>query len=138
MRHPRYFSIMLFFSLALLFACFHRANAETPGQSATNPSATEIDPVSTEMTTPQNPSESASQQKLKTDQTPQPVTPKKSEERFGPQVDPCFTVHVEGDTWLDQVHGFVQDNTCEPSVWFDTFFVKDHILLDPRPARSSY
>jgi len=35
---------------------------------------------------------------------------------------------------MDQVHDFVQDNTCEPAVWFDTFFVKDHILLDIRPA----
>ena len=35
---------------------------------------------------------------------------------------------------MDQVHGFVQDNTCEPAVWFDTFFVKDHVLLDVRPA----
>jgi hypothetical protein len=32
------------------------------------------------------------------------------------------------------VHDFVQDNTCEPAVWFDTFFVKDHVLLDVRPA----
>jgi len=35
---------------------------------------------------------------------------------------------------MDQVHNFVQDNTCEPAVWFDTFFVKDHILLTPRPG----
>ena len=35
---------------------------------------------------------------------------------------------------MDQVHSFVQDNTCEPAVWFDTFFVKDHVLLDVRPA----
>ncbi|MHB8845718.1 MAG: hypothetical protein ACYC7L_13345 [Nitrospirota bacterium] len=35
---------------------------------------------------------------------------------------------------MDQVHGFVQDNTCEPAVWFDTFFVKDHVLLDLRPG----
>lgn len=54
--------------------------------------------------------------------------------KIGPQVDPCFTVDVAGDTWLDQVHGFVQDNTCEPAVWFDTFFVKDHVLLNVRPA----
>jgi hypothetical protein len=134
MTHPRHSSITLFFSLVLLFAGFHGASAETPGQPGTNPTATEIDSVSAETTTPQNPSESAAQQKLKTDQTPQPVTPPVCEERCGPQVDPCFTVNVEGDTWLDQVHGFVQDKTCEPAVWFDTFFEKDHVLLAVRPA----
>ena len=35
---------------------------------------------------------------------------------------------------MDQVHAFVQDNTCEPALWFDTFFVKDHVLLDLRPG----
>lgn len=134
MRHPRYFSITLFFSLVLLFAGFHGASAETPGQPGTNSTATDIDEVSAETTTRQNAPAPAAHQELKTDQTPQPAAPKESEERFGPQVDPCFTVKVEGDNWLDQVHGFVQDNTCEPSVWFDTFFVKDHVLLDVRPA----
>jgi hypothetical protein len=134
MTYPRYSSITLFFILVLLFSGFHGASAETPGQSGTNPIAMDSDLVSTDTTTQQNPSAPAEQQQLKTDQTPQPVTQTKSEERFGPQVDPCFTVHVEGDTWLDQVHGFVQDNTCEPAVWFDTFFVKDHVLLDVRPA----
>jgi hypothetical protein len=41
---------------------------------------------------------------------------------------------VAGNTWLDQVHDYVQDNTCEPAVWFDAFFVKDHILLNLRPG----
>ena len=35
---------------------------------------------------------------------------------------------------MDQVHAFVQDSTCEPAVWFDTFFVTDHNLLDLRPG----
>jgi hypothetical protein len=91
--------------------------------------------VSTETTTQQAPSSPpAAQQEPKTDQAPQPAAQTETAERLGPQVDPCFTVRVEGDNWLDQVHGFVQDNTCEPAVWFDSFFVKDHVLLDLRPG----
>ncbi len=134
MRHPRYSSILLFFSLVLLFTGFHGASAETPGQLGTHPTTTDSDLASTESTTLQPPPAPAAPQKLTTDQAPQPPTPTISEERFGPQVNPCFTAIVKGDNWLDQVHDFVQDNTCEPAVWFDTFFVKDHVLLDVRPA----
>jgi hypothetical protein len=126
--------IPLFFSLILIFAGFHGASAETLEQPGTNSTTTDSDPLSTETYTQQRPSSPAAQQDPKTDQAPQPVAPTENTERFGPQVDPCFTVTVEGDTWMDQVHGFVQDNTCEPAVWFDTFFVRDHVLLDVRPA----
>jgi len=81
--------------------------------------------------TPETP---AASQKPKTGQSSKPARQKVIGSPLGPQVDPCFTVRVSGDTWLDQVHGFVQDNTCEPAVWFDTFFVKDHVLLDLRPG----
>jgi len=133
-RPPRFFSITLFFSLILLFAGLHGANAETPGQPGTHSTAAESDTVSTETTTAQTTPSPAAQQELKTGQTPKPETQTKTAERLGPQVDPCFTAEVAGDNWMDQVHGFVQDNTCEPAVWFDTFFVKDHVLLDPRPG----
>jgi hypothetical protein len=136
-RHPRYSSIILFFSLTLLFIFFagpHCAIAETPGQPGTKPTTTVSDPVSAETTTRQGPSLPAAQQAPKTGQAPQPPVQTKTAEQFGPQVDPCYTVRVAGDNWLDQVHGYVQDNTCEPAVWFDTFFVKDHILLDLRPG----
>jgi hypothetical protein len=134
MKHPSYSFIMQFFSLILLFAGFHGASAETPGQPVTHSTAMDSDPVSTETTTQQNPPLPAAQHEPKTGQAHQPVAQTETAGRFGPQVDPCFTVRVEGDTWLDQVHGFVQDNTCEPAVWFDTFFVRDHVLLDPRPS----
>jgi hypothetical protein len=134
MRHSRNSSVIVFFSLVLLFAGFQGASADPPGQPATNSIVTDNDVGSTETSTLENPTSPEAQQGLKTDQPPQPGAQAENTERFGPQVDPCFTVTVEGDTWLDQVHGFVQDNTCEPSVWFDTFFVKDHILLDPRPG----
>ena len=130
-RPPRYSSILLFFSLTPLFILFagsHCAIAETPGQLGTKPTTTDSVPASAETTTQQNPPSTEAQQ------APQPPAQTKKEEQFGPQVDPCFTVEVAGDNWLDQVHGFVQDNTCEPAVWFDTFFVKDHVLLDPRPG----
>ena len=55
-------------------------------------------------------------------------------EQFWPQSDPCATVNVAGDTWLDRVHALVQDKTCEPAVWFDNFFGGDHVLLDLRPG----
>lgn len=83
-------------------------------------------------TTRGNPSSPAAQREPDAGQAPAQI--EKNAERLGPQADPCFTATVEGDTWLDQVHRFVQDNTCEPAVWFDTFFVRDHVLLDVRPA----
>ncbi len=134
MKYPRYSSVALFFNLVLLFTCFHGAGAETPGQLGTHPATTDSGPASTESTTLQPSPAPAAPQKLTTDKSPRPVTSTISEERFGPQIDPCFTVTVEGDNWLDQVHDFVQDNTCGPAVWFDTFFEKNHVLLDVRPA----
>jgi hypothetical protein len=125
--------IPLFFSL-LLFAGFHGASAETLERPVTNLTSTDSDPASSVTNTQQYPSSPEAQQGTKTDQAPQPAAPTETAEQFGPQVDPCFTVKVAGDNWMDQVHDFVQDNTCEPAVWFDTFFVKDHVLLDVRPA----
>lgn len=123
----------LFFSLVFLFTGFQGANAETPGQSEINSSATESGVAGTETTSLQAPYSPAPTEP-EADQAPKAATQKVTAERFGPQVDPCFTVSVEGDTWLDQVHGFVQDNTCEPAVWFDTFFESNHVLLDVRPS----
>lgn len=90
--------------------------------------------MSAETNTGQNPLLPAAQKKLDADQAAQPAAQDETADQLGPQVDPCFTLEVAGDTWLDQVHDFVQDNTCEPALWFDTFFVKDHILLDLRPG----
>lgn len=88
----------------------------------------------TETTTPHNPPLAAAQQERKTGKPPQSVVTTKKVKFFGPQVDPCATVKLEGDTWLDNVHALVQDNICEPAVWFDNFFGGDHVLLDLRPG----
>ncbi len=135
-RHLRSCRVSLFFSLVLLLAGFHNVSAETTGQPAINSITTDTtdSPVSTETNTRQAPSSPAAQQETKPVQAPLPLTPTEAAKRLGPQVDPCYTVKVAGDNWMDQVHGFVQDNTCEPAVWFDTFFVKDHVLLDLRPG----
>jgi hypothetical protein len=134
LRAFRLFRAHVVFQPVLLFAGFHGVSAETPEQPGTDSTATESDPVSTETNTRQNPSSPAAQQETITDQAHQPAAQTETGERLGPQVDPCFTARVAGDTWLDQVHGFVQDKTCEPAVWFDTFFVRDHVLLDIRPS----
>jgi len=55
MKYFRYSSITLFFSFVLLFAGFHGASAETPGQPETNSTATDSDVMSAETTTLQNP-----------------------------------------------------------------------------------
>ncbi|HAR46369.1 MAG TPA: hypothetical protein DCS05_09440 [Nitrospiraceae bacterium] len=133
-RRLRHSSVTLFFSL-LLFAGLPGASAETAGQPGTNSAAADGDLVSAETTPRQDPSAPAAPQEPEPGKTPQPVAQTKTEKRrLGPQVDPCFTAEVAGDNWLDQVHGYVQDSTCEPAVWFDTFFVKDHVLLDLRPG----
>lgn len=120
-RHHRSCRALLFFSLVLLLAGFHNVSAETAGQPVINSTTTDTtdSPVSTVTDTVQ---------------APLPLTQTEAAKRLGPQVDPCYTLKVAGDNWMDQVHGFVQDNTCEPAVWFDTFFVKDHVLLDLRPG----
>ena len=133
-RNPRHSRETLVFCLVLLFAGFHGASAETTGPPAIDSSTTASSPASTETNTGQNPPSPAAQQEPELLPAPQPATPAKKAARLGPQIDPCYTVKVAGDNWMDQVHGFVQDNTCEPAVWFDTFFVKDHVLLVVRPA----
>jgi hypothetical protein len=133
-RFPCYSLILLFFSLILLFAGFHGVSAETLERPGTNSTTTDTDPASLETNTQQHPSSPEAQKGPEAGQAPQPAAPTETAEQFGPQVDPCFTVKVSGYNWMDQVHDFVQDNTCEPAVWFDTFFVKDHVLLDVRPA----
>lgn len=67
-------------------------------------------------------------------ETTTPQNPSSPAEQFGPQLNPCITVKVSGDTWLDRIHALVQDKTCEPAVWFDNFFGRDHVLLDLRPG----
>jgi hypothetical protein len=132
-RRSLFSLIPLLFSL-LLLARIHGASAETLEQPGTISTTTDSNLSSAETATEQLPPSPAAQQMPKTDQVHQSVAPTETAERFGPQIDPCFTATVEGDNWMDQVHDFVQDHTCEPAVWFDTFFVKDHILLDVRPA----
>ncbi len=126
---PKYFLLTAFSSFMLMLAGLHDVGAEASGPSEIKTVVTNSVPASSETTT---------RQTSTPPEVPQdPKKPKKQaqpRERLGPQVDPCLTVSVAGDNWMDQVHGFVQDNTCEPAVWFDTFFVKDHILLDVRPA----
>jgi hypothetical protein len=124
----------LFFSLILLFAGFHGAGAETPGQPGTNSTATEGGPVSAETTTRQDPPSPAAQQEPKTDQAPPPEAKTVTSERPQPQADPCFTVRVAGETWLDQVHDYVDRKLCQPAVWFDDFFGEDRVLEDVRPT----
>jgi len=131
-KYLRYSQIILFF--ILLFAGFHGASAEPLEQPGINSTTTDSSLESTETTSPPDPSSPAVQQERETDQAPQPVEQTVTTEQPGPQADPCETVKADEDTWLDHLHALVQKNTCEPAVWFDSFFGKDHILLDLRPG----
>ena len=133
-RQPLTSRFTVFFCLVLLFTGNQGASAGTAEPSAIRSSTTDSGPVSSETSTLQVPSSPAAPQEPKTLQAPQPAAKTKTENRLGPQVDPCYTVSIDGETWMDQVHDYVQDNTCEPAVWFDVFFVKDHVLLDLRPG----
>lgn len=35
---------------------------------------------------------------------------------------------------MDYMHDLVQENTCGPAVWFDSFFGREHLLEDLRPG----
>ncbi|HHT9114326.1 MAG TPA: hypothetical protein ACFYD0_13500 [Candidatus Wunengus sp. YC65] len=109
-------------------------SAEPLGQPGINSTTTDSSLVGTETTPPPDPSSPVIQQEGETSQAPQPVDQTVTTNQPGPQAAPCTTVKADGDTWLDRVHALVQDNTCEPTVWFDSFFGKDHILLDLRPG----
>lgn len=91
--------------------------------------------MSAETNTRENPSSAGSeQQEGKTGPVPQPEEKTILRGVFGPQIDPCATIKVEGETWLDQTHGFVEREICQPAVWFDNFFGWDHVLEDVRPG----
>src|SRR3990170_8981733 len=67
-------------------------------------------------------------------QEPQPADQTVTTDLSGTQLGPCESVKTVGATWLDSVHALVQENTCDPAVWFDSFFGEDHVLLDLRPG----
>ena len=134
--HPHYSSITLFFSLILLFAGFQGASAEAPVQPGTNSTTTDSSVVSAETNTRENPSSAGSEQQ---EGKIGPVQPQPEEQTilrgiFGPQIDPCATIKVAGETWLDQTHDFVDREICQPAVYFDSFFGWDHVLEDVRPG----
>ena len=126
--------LSLFPLLVLFCAGAPCAYAEDTRQPETSPTTTYSRPVSSETITPQDPASPAAQQRPIPAQAHEPAAQTAPAVHLGPQVDPCISIEVAGDNWMDQVHDFVQDNTCEPAVWFDTFFVKDHVLLDLRPG----
>lgn len=134
MKRSRYSSLPLVFSLILLFFGSPVAGAETPGRPGTRSTATESDEVSTETTTRQAPCSPAAQQEPNASQAPQPVGETKTAEQLELQIDRCFTITVKGETWLDQVHSYVDRKLCQPAVWFDGFFGEDRVLEDLRPT----
>lgn len=134
------FTITVCAVLILVGAGFQGATAQTPGQPSINPAATDSKPVSAPTNTLQitpPPSPAGEQPVTKPTPTagnlvsaPTNTLPEKS----GPKIDLCATAEVEGRTWLDQIHGFVDKNLCEPAVWFDSFFGQEHTLEDVRPG----
>lgn len=130
--HLRYSQITLFF--ILLFASLHGASAEPLEGPGINSTTMANSLGSTETTTPPDPSSPAEQQERETNQAPQPVEQTVTTDQPGPQAPPCTTAKADGDTWLDHLHALVLKNTCEPAVWFDNFFNREHILLDVQPG----
>lgn len=49
-------------------------------------------------------------------------------------LDHCASIHVFGETWLDQTHDYVDRKLCQPAVWFDDFFGSEYVLEDARPT----
>jgi hypothetical protein len=133
-----YFTITVFAVLTLVGAGFQGASAQTSAQPVINPATTDSKLVSTITNTPQNPSSTADEQPVTKPtstgsnlvSTATNTSPQKPE----PKIDPCATAEVEGTTWLDQTHVFVDKKLCEPAVWFDSFFGQDRTLEDVRPT----
>lgn len=122
------------FIFIILFTGFYVARAESPGQTGTSSITTDSSLVGTEPTIPQEQSVPAEPQDLEPGPAPKPVEKTVTTDLSGTQLGPCESVKTVGATWLDYVHDLVQENTCEPAVWFDSFFGEDHVLLDLRPG----
>ena len=130
----RYFTITVFALLTLVGAGFQRASAQTSGQPAT----TDSKPVSTVTNTLQNQSSAAGEKPVtkptSTDSNLVSTATDTSMKKPEPKMNPCATAEVEGTTWLDQTHDFVDKRLCEPAVWFDSFFCQDRTLEDVPPG----
>jgi hypothetical protein len=130
----RYFVITVVALLTLVGAGFQGASAQTPGQPAT----TDSKPVSTVTNTLQTPSSAGVEQPVtkptSTDSNLVSTATNTSMKKPVPKMNPCATAEVEGATWLDQTHDFVDRHLCEPAVWFDSFFGQDRTLEDVRPG----
>ena len=122
------------FFLIFLFAGFFDARAESPGQVVTSPVTTDSILTGTETPPPQIPSLPSEQKVVEPGQESQPVEQAITTKLSETQLDTCSPVMTDGATWLDRVHAMVQEKTCEPAVWFDSFFGEDHVLLDLRPG----
>ncbi|MCC6543110.1 MAG: hypothetical protein IT392_01240 [Nitrospirae bacterium] len=120
------------FFFIFLFAGVYRARAGSPDRTAVIYASTDSKLVVAETITPQNQPSPEEQQESEPDQSPTsvPVSPELS----GTQLDVCNSVMTDGATWLDRIHAMVQEKTCQPAVWFDSFFGEDHVLLDLRPG----
>jgi hypothetical protein len=146
-----YFTITAFSTLIFAWAVCPGAGAQTSGQLATNPTTTDGNPVSAETNTASGPPSSAVEQPVSEPTTtagnlvttgtttpgppgPTAVQPPAAKPETKPKINPCATAEVEGETWLDQTHDFVDKNLCEPAVWFDSFFGEDRVLEDVRPS----
>jgi hypothetical protein len=126
--------LTVFAALILLVPATHVANAQNSGQPATSPATTDGPVVSAETNTRENASAAGSERpEGMIGPMPQPQEATVKRGIFGPQVDPCATIKVVGQTWLDQTHDLVDSGICHPAVWFDGFFGWDHMLEEVRP-----
>lgn len=126
--------LTVFAALILLVPATHAANAQNSGQPAISPATTDGPVVSAETNTRENASAGGSERpEGMIGPMPQPREATVKRGIFGPQVDPCATIKVVGQTWLDQTHDLVDSGICHPAVWFDGFFGWDHMLEEVRP-----
>ncbi|MBI5193606.1 MAG: hypothetical protein HZA08_09230 [Nitrospirae bacterium] len=130
--YPNYFSITLF--LILVFAGLNDAIAEMPVQGDSNAASIDSSLVKTETNPLNKPSLPTTELEKNSSHSLYPPSQGETPERFGPPVDPCVIVNSSGETWLDQLHVLVQQNTCKPALWFDNFFGREHDLEDLRPG----
>ena len=127
-------TITIFFMLVLLVAGLRDARPQSSAQPVTDPATTDSSVVSSSTNTRENPSSDEREQgEGKTGPVPRQEDETVQRGIFGPQIDPCATIKVAGETWLDQTHDLVDSGICHPAVWFDGFFGWDHMLEEVRP-----
>ena len=131
MLHKPHPPLLPFFSLVLFLSVVRGAGAETPGAPPLTSEPAAAAAVSSSTAAWQRLSSTAAPPGAETGNAAPPAA---AAQPRGEKADKCATFRVDGETWLDQTHAYVDRKLCQPAAWFDDFFGNDTIPDGSRPS----